>query len=161
MSRPVVYGLLLLVAIAAVLIIRYRINRVNSPFKYFSWSEFDSPDAPGSGKQYMNPAFIRMLDAIREEVGFPLVISSGYRTPAHNAKVGGVPDSAHTKGVAVDITAITDGQKRAIAKAAIRQGITRIGWGRSFIHLDIDASKPQNVAWSYPGSIAPSISSLA
>ena len=60
-----------------------------------------------------------------------------------------------------DIRALTDGQKRAIARAAIAQGITRIGWGRTFIHLDVDGTKPQRVAWGYPGSPAPAYTSLA
>jgi hypothetical protein len=140
---------------------RHRLPGMNSPFKYFDYSEFDSPDAPGSGQQHMSADLIRRLDKIREAVGFPLLVSSGYRTPAHNAKVGGVAGSSHTKGLAVDLRAATDAQKRAIAKAAIAQGIVRIGWGRTFIHLDIDGSKPQRVAWGYTGSPAPPFNSLA
>jgi hypothetical protein len=29
-------------------------------------------------------------------------------------------------------------------------GFKRIGVGRTFVHLDVDASKSQNVAWGYP-----------
>ncbi len=139
---------------------KYAGERMKSPFKYFTFSEFDSPDAPGSGEAHMSADFIRMLDAIRAEVGFPFIINSGYRTPAHNAAVGGVGESAHTKGLAADIRAITDGQKQAIAKAAIRQGITRIGWARTYIHLDVDTTKPQRVVWNY-GNAAPTFASLA
>jgi zinc D-Ala-D-Ala carboxypeptidase len=138
---------------------RYAKERMNSPFKYFTWSEFDSPDQPGSGKQ-MNPEFIRKLDAIREAVGFPLIVNSGYRTPAHNAEVGGKSNSAHLRGYAADIRAFTDAQKRAIAKAAIAQGITRIGWARTYIHLDMDPTLPQRVVWNY-GNASPSFTSLA
>ena len=157
-------GALVLVALVLYLLWRigtYTRERMASPFRYFTWSEFDSADAPGSGEQHMDAAFVRKLDAIREGVGFPLIITSGYRTAEHNAKVGGVADSAHTKGLAADIRALTDAQKRAIARAAIAQGITRIGWGRTFIHLDVDGTKPQRVAWGYPGSPAPAYTSLA
>ena len=34
----------------------------------------------------------------------PLKINSGYRTPEHNAKVGGVPNSQHIHGKALDIS---------------------------------------------------------
>lgn len=144
-------------------IFMYGKERMESPFKYFNWSEFDSPDKPGSGKEQMNEAFIHKLDAIREEAGFPFIITSGYRTPAHNAKVGGVPNSSHVKGLAVDIAAVnipgvTDARER-IAKAAIRNGITRIGWGNTFIHLDIDPDKTQNIVWGYNNSY-PSFSDL-
>jgi zinc D-Ala-D-Ala carboxypeptidase len=154
----------LLAAVLAYFLFRgakYAGERMSSKFKYFTFSEFDSPDEPGSGQAHMSEDFIRRLDKVRAAVGFPLLITSGYRTEAHNAKVGGVPGSAHTKGLAADIRALTDTQKRAIAKAAIAQGIKRIGWGRTYIHLDIDGTKPQNVVWNYPGTTAPSFNSLA
>lgn len=164
-ARVLLIGVaVLLAAVLAYYLFRgakYAGERMTSPFKYFTWSEFDSPDQPGSGQAKMSEDFIRRLDRVRAAVGFPMLITSGYRTEAHNAKVGGVPGSAHTKGLAADIRAITDGQKRAIARAAIAQGIKRIGWGATFIHLDIDGTKPQGVVWDYPGTTAPSFSSLA
>lgn len=165
MKRPVVIAAVVVVAIImAYLLVRagiYARERMKSPFRYFTWSEFDSPDAPGSGERFMNPDFIRRLDRIRAAVGFPLLITSGYRTAAHNARVGGRANSAHLRGHAADIRALTDGQKRAIAQAAIAEGITRIGWGRTFIHLDVDPTLPQRVVWGYDGSTPPSFNSLA
>lgn len=43
------------------------------------------------------------LDHIREEYGLPLYISSGYRCPELNRKVGGKDKSQHLKGQAADI----------------------------------------------------------
>lgn len=43
------------------------------------------------------------LDAIREEYGLPLYVSSGYRCPDLNTKVGGKETSQHLKGQAADI----------------------------------------------------------
>lgn len=43
------------------------------------------------------------LDIIREGYGKPIIINSGYRCPALNKAVGGVADSYHQKGLAVDI----------------------------------------------------------
>lgn len=139
---------------------KYAKERAKSPFNYFNWSEFDSPDAPGSGKLEMNEGFVHTLDQVRACAGFPFVITSGYRTPAHNSRVGGVANSSHLKGIAVDIAAPTESMKRKIAECAIRNGITRIGWGRSFIHLDIDQDKSQHVVWNY-GNSAPSYNELA
>jgi len=56
--------------------------------RFFQYSEFDSPDAPGSG-HFMDPHFMELLDRIREQAGFPFIINSGYRTAAHNLAVGG------------------------------------------------------------------------
>lgn len=120
---------------------------MESPFKYFTWSEFDSPDVENSGEKYMDEAFVHRLDNIRECAGFPFIINSGYRSESHNQKVGGVSNSSHRKGLAVDISAVTDSQKESIARCAIANGVTRIGWGRTFIHLDLDKSKTQKVVW--------------
>lgn len=47
---------------------------------------------------------VDVLDAIRERLGVPLYINSGYRCPEHNEEVGGVPNSQHVEGTAADIT---------------------------------------------------------
>ena len=44
-----------------------------------------------------------VLQPLRDSWGRPLKINSGYRCPALNALVGGVPTSQHTKGEAADI----------------------------------------------------------
>lgn len=44
-----------------------------------------------------------VLDTIRAQWGQPLVVTSGYRSEELNAKVGGVPDSAHMIGCAADV----------------------------------------------------------
>lgn len=49
--------------------------------------------------------------------------------------------------------------KEAIAKAAIAEGVTRIGWANSFIHLDVDLEKTQNIVWGY-GNNPPTFSHL-
>lgn len=43
------------------------------------------------------------LDEIREGYGKPIIINSGYRSPELNKAVGGVVQSYHQKGLAVDI----------------------------------------------------------
>lgn len=42
------------------------------------------------------------LEVVRASLGVPLRITSGYRPPAYNAAVGGVPNSAHQYGLAAD-----------------------------------------------------------
>jgi hypothetical protein len=46
-----------------------------------------------------------VLDPIRERWQSPIYITSGYRCPMLNKKVGGVENSYHTRGMAADITA--------------------------------------------------------
>ncbi len=58
----------------------------------------------------------RGLDRIRLLLGHPLEISSGYRSPALNAAVGGVPNSQHAQGLAADFTCPGCGPPLAIAR---------------------------------------------
>ena len=115
--------------------------------KYFNTEEFDSPDVKGSWVN-MNVEFLKLLDIIRGHAKIPFIINSAFRTEAHNAKVGGVSESAHTKGLAVDIVAVSGIEKFLIITAALTYGINRIGIGKTFIHLDVDKSLPRNVIWT-------------
>ena len=48
-------------------------------------------------------ALMEQLDAIREEFGKPIYVSSGYRPKALNDAVGGAKNSLHTRAAAADI----------------------------------------------------------
>jgi len=115
--------------------------------RHFTPSEFDSRDAPGSGIQSMSIKFVQMLDECRALAGIPFTINSGYRTQAWNKAVKGQPNSAHTRGLAADISAVTGREKFLILEAAIKVGFRRIGIYKTFIHLDNDKSLPQEVVW--------------
>lgn len=117
--------------------------------KHFTYDEFDSPDIPNSGRN-MDPHFLEMLDAIREEAGIPMVVNSGYRTAAYNRSLkDSTPNSAHTRGMAADIRATTGKDKFLILRAAIVHGIKRIGIGKNFLHLDCDSTLPNPTIWFY------------
>jgi len=116
--------------------------------KHFTLAEFDSPDALGSGAN-MKPEFLQRLDNARSIAKIPFGINSGFRTKAHNDKVGGVDSSSHCQGWAADI-ACKDGAKRwTIINALLKSGINRIGVASSYIHADCDPTKPANVIWTY------------
>ena len=88
---------------------------------------------------------------MREDAQVPFVITSGARCSSHNSSVGGKSNSAHTRGLAVDIAYNTSGRAFAIERSAYKHGVKRIGRNRrkSFIHVDIDESLPQNVSFDY------------
>lgn len=46
---------------------------------------------------------INVLQPLREQVGVPVFISSGYRSPALNAYIGGSSTSQHKEGKAADL----------------------------------------------------------
>ena len=154
-TRNKIFIILAIVIVVAILIVIIK-KRMGDAATYFDYSEFDSPDQPGSGKKMMSKIFIKKLNGVREAIKRAIIVTSGYRSPAFNSTLpGAVPNSAHTKGVAADLAAETDEEKLQIAIAAIRLGIKRIGWGSRFIHLDMDESKPQNVVWGYSGNKPP------
>ena len=51
-----------------------------------------------------SPEVANIFQHIRNDLGGPLWVTSGYRSPTHNAQVGGVPWSRHMYGDAVDFT---------------------------------------------------------
>lgn len=116
--------------------------------KYFNYEEFDSPDVQGSG-QLMEEELLHMLDAARKAYGKPMNINSGYRTKAHNEKVGGTCNSSHLKGLAADISCKNSSDRFILYDALRKVGFKRIGVSSTFIHIDIDKNKSQNVTWTY------------
>lgn len=67
----------------------------------FRVREFRCKD--GSDEILVDEALVLLLQCIREHFGKAVTITSGYRTPAHNAKVGGSKSSQHLLGRAADI----------------------------------------------------------
>lgn len=81
---------------------------------------------------------VDVLDNIRETVGQPVHITSGYRCPEHNAEVGGVPNSQHTLGTASDI--YVDGMGvDELADIATECGAMGVGryYNQGFVHVDV------------------------
>ena len=81
---------------------------------------------------------IRDRDRIRERLGVPITVNSGYRCPEHNAEVGGVSDSQHVLGTAADIT--YDGvDVDTLAEIAEECGADGIGkyYHQDFVHVDV------------------------
>ena len=117
--------------------------------KNFKLSEFDSPDAPGSGSK-MNQEFLVRLDNARTMAGVPFKINSGFRTEAHNAKVKGVRGSSHCLGYAADIHANDARTRLLVVSSLIKAGFNRIGIAATFIHVDNDPTKDKNCIWLYP-----------
>ena len=84
--------------------------------KYFNRAEFEhSNTAIRNGiKNQMNAAQLKnaealckfVLDPIRDQYDRPLIISSGFRSPALNQLVGGSSTSQHRFGQAADISII-------------------------------------------------------
>ena len=66
----------------------------------FTVAEFACKD--GSDPVFVDSSLAALLQKIRDHFGRPVVITSGYRTAAHNAAVGGSKSSQHLLGRAAD-----------------------------------------------------------
>ena len=68
---------------------------------HFRVQEFRCKD--GSDPVFVDTALVELLEQLRAHFGKAVTITSGYRTPAHNAKAGGTRFSQHLYGRAADI----------------------------------------------------------
>lgn len=121
--------------------------------KNFSLSEFACHDKDGTPvpQQYLKNVqrVANQLQILRDYLGEPVRILSGYRTPSHNKKVGGATRSYHLTASAADIAVKSKSPKqlaaiveRLIAKGSLKFG--GLGLYKGFIHLDI---RPNKVRW--------------
>lgn len=101
--------------------------------KYFKPSEFTMGGENVFDK--MDRPFLRKLDMLRHNTGVPMIITSSYRSPEYNAKIGGAPASKHLEGIAVDVSCTNGKDRLKIVEEAIDLGFT-VGVGSTFIHID-------------------------
>lgn len=93
--------------------------------KNFNLSEFNKHNFALNETILRNiQALANNLQVLRDEVKKPIKITSGYRSPEHNAKVGGVKSSRHITGEAADfkIAGMTPKQVAAVIEKLIAAG---------------------------------------
>ena len=113
----------------------------------FKVREFRCKD--GSDEILVDEALVLLLQCIREHFGKAVTITSGYRTPAHNAKVGGSKSSQHLLGRAADIrvqgVSVEDVAAYAESLMPDRGGVGRYpvkaGRAAGWVHVDTRADK--------------------
>lgn len=115
---------------------------------YFSRKELECKCCGGF---LISDDLLGRLNFARETAGIPFIITSGYRCQKHNDRVGGKPNSAHTTGQAVDIAFKNSNECFKIVRALYDAGFRRLGinFSKSFVHCDVDGSKPQDVLFKY------------
>lgn len=69
--------------------------------QHFKVREFACKD--GSQVVFIDDCLVFILDILRNQVGKPVYINSGYRTPTRNKEVDGAKYSYHMRGMAADI----------------------------------------------------------
>ena len=114
----------------------------------FNLSEFRCKDGTGVPPEYLCNVRVLAtnLQVIRARIGEPLVIISGYRSPAHNTAVGGTTNSYHLSAQAADIRCggLSPVELRQVILDLIESGeIMQGGLGLydTFVHYDIRGTK--------------------
>ena len=91
-----------------------------------SSSHPDLVEIPKEGTtEYKNIQYLIecLLNPVREKLGKPIIVTSGYRPPKLNKVVGGSPTSNHLTGCAADVH-INNGSNVEIIEALLDLGIT-------------------------------------
>lgn len=114
---------------------------------HFKASEFKCAD--GTSPYPISRNLVLGLEALRLRAGAGIKITSGYRSPAHNARVGGVADSQHIFGRAADIQCKSILDMFKLANLAYAVGFRRIGVSPTFIHVDVGSGESY---WVYEKS---------
>ena len=109
-----------------------------SQWEFFTTEELK---CKGTGDCAMNIEFMDKLVALRQKYNRPMVISSGYRSIAHNSSINGARHSPHLYGRAVDVLcygkAAYDLIKMAMSMEMTGIGLQQRGEYESrFVHLD-------------------------
>lgn len=109
--------------------------------KYFKRSEFKCQCGGKYCNGYpveMQEKVVKAADKVRAHFGKPVTVSSGIRCTKHNAEVGGVSNSRHLQGKAIDLN--VSGFSAAMVLAYV-QSLPEIRYSyainSNYIHMDI------------------------
>lgn len=117
---------------------------------HFSWAEATKGGARIPESETITQNIIRIakrLEDVRDEFdGRSITITSWYRPPAINRRIGGARFSKHIEGHAVDI--IIDGlDPREVTRKLSESWRGGVGDSASFTHLDLGETR----RWDYGG----------
>ena len=107
----------------------------------------------GCGRVDMDQEFMDMLLTARKRADVALSISSGFRCPEHNKRIGSTSIN-HTSGKAADISARTGHMRARILAGLYHAGFRRIGISfypeAEFVHCDSRWPEAPESCWTYP-----------
>lgn len=124
------------------MILTYTKGKAVKLTKNFKSTEFD---CKGKGCCSKTPIDIEMLgyaQVIRNHFDAPVTVNSGYRCAKHNKNVGGVSNSKHCDGMAMDIAVkgVSPAKVAAFAETIMPKN-GGIGIYKSFVHIDVRETK--------------------
>lgn len=115
---------------------------------FFKPEEF-TKCTPSCNLSDMDTNLLVMLDTLRNLCGFPLVLTSAYRSPDWDKAKGRSGSGPHTKGMAVDISCRDSHHRRVLLEHALKMKFQGIGIADTYIHLDIVPRQYGPLVWVY------------
>lgn len=116
----------------------------NVPETLWRWANFSPEEIAyrGDGMIRINEKALDKLQALRDQLGVPLIVHSAYRSPDYNRKVGGAKRSMHLHGAAFDIS-MANHDPESFKAAARAAGFTGFGFcpRQNFMHIDIGRAR--------------------
>ncbi len=111
------------------------------PESAWRWPSFSPAEIAcrGTGAIKINTEAMDKLQSLRNRLGKPLIVRSGYRSPSHNRAVGGAPASKHMLGTAFDI-AMSNHDPGRIRRSRPRRRLPRL---RHLSPLGLHAHRPR------------------
>ena len=110
---------------------------------HFQWGELRCHDGTAVPDTYMKNAIAicKRAEALREYLGEPLIVTSGFRTKAWNDRVGGAKGSLHLTARALDLTcrSVSAKEMHTAYLALIKAGKVPdggLGLYKNWIHID-------------------------
>jgi len=108
---------------------------------YLTWDMFDSPDAPGSGYNFMEREPVIILDEVVKRTRRFIHIERAYLSKTMADKQGLPTNSSHRVGKAIQMRVVGPKKRMDIIKHLCSLGVTRIAVGRESIYFDTDSLK--------------------
>ena len=138
MKKMIIATLVLLILIAGIVVVHIKRPHLLP----YAWTQpYSLEECGGEG---FSPKTLEQLNTIRSTLKKRYRILSGYRSKKKNKEVGGVPNSKHINGIAIDLW-VPHSDRAEFYEAAKAAGFKAFGWGNSSVHIDTGAKR----WWTY------------
>lgn len=120
------------------------------PSHQWPWPDFSPREMASKreGALKLDTNAMDKLQALRTALGRPMLITSAYRSPAHNRAVGGAKNSYHMRGVAFDVR-MENHDPHHFEAVARSVGFTGFGYypKSGFMHIDTGPARSWGAHW--------------
>lgn len=128
------------------------------PLGEWRWPNFTPQEMASKreGELMIDPDAMDKLQKLRNVLGKPILVTSAYRSEAHNREVGGAKNSQHRLAKAFDVV-MTNHDPHFFVETAKAVGFKGIGYypKQNFIHIDTGLERTWGDTWPRKHSETP------